>query len=238
MILGRWGRARRWLPTKARRVLDIGAAFGFGTSVLARAPDVTWIAGVERDAAYAWEAGRKYTTVPFLQADATQLPLTDQTIDVVLLLDVLEHLAEPQQCLVEAHRILRKEGTLILSVPHRGWLSWLDSLNLYVLLQARSARLPPLDGTEQSGSGCHRHYTLHEITTLLGPRFAIDRVTCTGVGFAELLHLFVLVVCRGLLRSERAYRLARYAYFTAYLLEDTLPMGRAGYHLTVRARAR
>ncbi len=58
----------------------------------------------------------------------------------------------------------------------------------------------------------------------------------TGLGLAEVLHLAVLLLCRGLLRSEGAYRALRYAYFGAYLLEDLLPTGRAGYHLHVRAR--
>jgi hypothetical protein len=33
--LGRWGRARRWLPADARRVIDVGCAFGYGTVALA-----------------------------------------------------------------------------------------------------------------------------------------------------------------------------------------------------------
>jgi hypothetical protein len=72
----------------------------------------------------------------------------------------------------------------------------------------------------------------------LGAAARIDRVARSGLGLAELVHLAVLLVCRGLLRRERAYRMARYAYFSAYLAEDLLPTGRVGYHLAVRAVTR
>ena len=32
--VGRWGRARRWLPPEARVVADVGCASGYGTAAL------------------------------------------------------------------------------------------------------------------------------------------------------------------------------------------------------------
>jgi SAM-dependent methyltransferase len=49
--------------------------------------------------------------------DATRLGLRDRSVGTVLLLETLEHLAHPQQALAEAHRVLRDDGILILSVP-------------------------------------------------------------------------------------------------------------------------
>jgi hypothetical protein len=69
---------------------------------------------------------------------------------------------------------------------------------------------------------------------LLGPHFVVERVARTGLGLAELLHLALLILCRGVLRSEGAYDALRYLYYGAYLLEDLLPTGPAGYHLTLR----
>lgn len=58
-----------------------------------------------------------YATRPDLFADAQQLPLQDNSVDHVLLLDVLEHLPDPEKCLAEVHRILKQDGTFTLQVP-------------------------------------------------------------------------------------------------------------------------
>lgn len=58
-----------------------------------------------------------YRTRPDLYADAQLLPIQDNTVDHVLLLDVLEHLPNPEQCLAEVHRVLKIDGTLTIQVP-------------------------------------------------------------------------------------------------------------------------
>jgi SAM-dependent methyltransferase len=45
------------------------------------------------------------------------LPLADASFDTVLLADVLEHIAEPQNLLAELSRILRPSGKLLITVP-------------------------------------------------------------------------------------------------------------------------
>ena len=52
-----------------------------------------------------------------LVGDARRIPIADQSIDVVLCTQVIEHIPEPQAVLLEVHRILRPGGSLILSVP-------------------------------------------------------------------------------------------------------------------------
>lgn len=50
-------------------------------------------------------------------ADLTALPLDDDTFDVVLCTEVLEHVGEPQAALGEIARVLRPGGRLLLTVP-------------------------------------------------------------------------------------------------------------------------
>ncbi len=45
------------------------------------------------------------------------LPLSDSSADTVLLLDVLEHLDDPEKAVSEAARILRRGGTCLVQVP-------------------------------------------------------------------------------------------------------------------------
>lgn len=47
----------------------------------------------------------------------TELPFGANSFDVILCTEVLEHVSEPQETLLEFHRVLKPEGALILSVP-------------------------------------------------------------------------------------------------------------------------
>jgi SAM-dependent methyltransferase len=237
--VGRWGRARRWLPDDVRRVIDVGCAFGYGTAALAgRGRSRRWIAGVERDAEHLRQASRQRWWFPVVRADGTELPFRSGTVDAVVLLDVVEHTANPSAMIDEAHRVLRPGGVLVLSVPHKGLLGWLDPLNVYPALRRYWPSWPPLEPADGSASGTHRHFALDELRALLGPAFTVDRVARTGIGVSEVLHLSLLLVLKALLRWQGAYLAFRALHFAVYLVDDLIPAGALGYHLTLRARAR
>lgn len=237
-FVGRWGRARRWLPENARLALDVGCAFGYGTAALAGTRrSRRRVIGVERDPDHIHEAARRFPWLTVLEGDASALPVEDASVDAVVMLDVLEHVPEPRVLLAEAHRVLRAGGALVLSVPHRGLLAPLDALNVYPGLQRRFPSWQPLEPADETGPAGHRHFTIDELGELLGDRFVIDRTSRTGVGLAELVHLGLLVGFKGLIRSRAAYRALLPLHFLVYLLDDLVPAGRLGYHLTVRAIA-
>jgi SAM-dependent methyltransferase len=50
-------------------------------------------------------------------SDASQLPLADGSVDLVLSLELVEHVPEPAAVLREIARVLKPGGTVILSVP-------------------------------------------------------------------------------------------------------------------------
>src|SRR5690606_15004489 len=53
---------------------------------------------------------------------AKALPFQSRSVDCVLAFEVLEHLSEPSVMLEEAFRVLRSNGTLMLSVPFQWWV--------------------------------------------------------------------------------------------------------------------
>lgn len=91
-------------------VLDIGCADGKPRKYL---PNDSEYVGLDYfDTATEW-----YKTRPSVFGDAQHLPLSDDAVDHVLLLDVLEHIPDPVRCLAEIFRVLKPGGTLTIQVP-------------------------------------------------------------------------------------------------------------------------
>jgi SAM-dependent methyltransferase len=87
--------------------LEIGAGMGaFAAHARARRPDLRWIA--TELAVTGWND---------VVADALRLPFREATIDAVVGLDVLHHLARPRWFFTEAARVLRPGGRLALVEP-------------------------------------------------------------------------------------------------------------------------
>ena len=58
-----------------------------------------------------------YESSPDIYGNANLLPIKNSSTSNVLLLDVLEHLPDPEACIKEVFRVLKTEGKLILQVP-------------------------------------------------------------------------------------------------------------------------
>ncbi|MCC6166438.1 MAG: methyltransferase domain-containing protein [Caldilineaceae bacterium] len=54
---------------------------------------------------------------PDLQANAAALPLAADSFDAVVCAELLEHVPDPRRVLVEAARVLRPGGSLVLTIP-------------------------------------------------------------------------------------------------------------------------
>jgi SAM-dependent methyltransferase len=91
-------------------VLDIGCAEAKPRKHLSQ--DAQYVGLDYYSTAKVW-----YGTQPDIYADAQSLPLSDASIDHSLLLDVLEHIPEPDRCLSELSRTLRPGGSLTIQVP-------------------------------------------------------------------------------------------------------------------------
>ena len=104
---------------RGQAVLELGS--GLGANLALFRPD-NRVQGVEALAEAAQRADR--AGVPTLVADLAQarLPWPDACWDWILMLDVLEHLVDPAQALLEARRLLRPGGRLLVNLPnHFDW---------------------------------------------------------------------------------------------------------------------
>jgi ubiquinone/menaquinone biosynthesis C-methylase UbiE len=64
-------------------------------------------------------AGELGCCVDFQLGSATKLPWPDQSMDVCLLIELLEHVSEWQACLHESARVLRQGGILVLTTSNK-----------------------------------------------------------------------------------------------------------------------
>jgi ubiquinone/menaquinone biosynthesis C-methylase UbiE len=101
------------------RALDVGA--GTGLLTLAAAPDVAHVTAVDISSAMcahleAQLVSRKISNVDVSVASATELPVADTSVDVVLSNYCLHHLrdAEKREALAEIRRVLRPGGRLVI----------------------------------------------------------------------------------------------------------------------------
>jgi SAM-dependent methyltransferase len=104
--------ADRLIAAGLRPVLDVGCGDGALGRPLLRA-GVPWI-GLDLSTTLLRDAPR-----PAIRADAARLPFPDETFGAVAALYMLYHLADPDQAIAEAHRVLRPGGLLVTASPSR-----------------------------------------------------------------------------------------------------------------------
>jgi 2-polyprenyl-3-methyl-5-hydroxy-6-metoxy-1,4-benzoquinol methylase len=123
-----FGTARReilpFLPARLGRMLDLGCGSGATVALVRQARAVEWAGGVELDPESARAASAVCDRV--WGGDASGEPFDREiaatSLDLVLCLDVLEHLVDPWAMIGRLSPLLAPRGRLIISVPNiRNW---------------------------------------------------------------------------------------------------------------------
>ena len=100
------------------KILDIGCGEGKVLKQLRvyhPAPSI----GIDLDPARIRLAKTRSMDIPFAVGNAQELPYEDNSFDFVMILEVLEHVGEPDLVLREAYRVTSKY--LLASVPNEPW---------------------------------------------------------------------------------------------------------------------
>ena len=110
-----------WASTlvKDKVVLDGACGEGYGSALLAQS--AASVIGVDVDANTIAHARQRYARdgLRFECSDCLQLPLADDSVDVVVSFETLEHLSDHDGLLREFRRVLKPDGLLVLSSPDR-----------------------------------------------------------------------------------------------------------------------
>ena len=105
---------RRYVGGPGRRVLDLGCRDGALTQAYAGGNEIV---GVDADREALAEAQKLGIETRWADLDAP-LPFEDESFDVVVAGELLEHLRDPKRVVADARRVLRPGGSFVASVPN------------------------------------------------------------------------------------------------------------------------
>lgn len=109
-----------FLPAKVEKVLELGAASGATFAAIRQSHPNAWGYGIELDENAAMRAKKVFNVVQIgaIEHIKFELEIARNTLDLVLCLDVLEHLVDPWAAVKRLAPLLREGGRLIISVPN------------------------------------------------------------------------------------------------------------------------
>ncbi len=109
---------RDLIPETATRVLEIGCGTGNTLLWLKNLKHCSWIGGVEMSPDAAALARDKLDEVYPVNIENSNLPIQEGTLDLILCLDVLEHMIDPWTVVRRLRTLLKPGGALIASIPN------------------------------------------------------------------------------------------------------------------------
>lgn len=116
-------------------ILDIGCGRGFYTNKLSSIPSVKMIVGLELNDLYLSEAkkGCLSPKVTYFNQDF-YLWKNKKKFDLIIMSEILEHLADDKLALKKAVSLLNENGKIIITVPNQNFPFFWDPFN-YILMK-------------------------------------------------------------------------------------------------------
>lgn len=106
------------LITPGSTVLDAACGYGYGTEMLSK--KASHAIGIDRDGVIniCKERYKTYQNLHFLVNDVRELGFKDSSIDSVVGMEMIEHIENPESFVNEANRVLKPNGSLLISTPN------------------------------------------------------------------------------------------------------------------------
>jgi SAM-dependent methyltransferase len=109
------------LPDRVNRVLEIGCGNGATLKWLRSQRNVQYAVGIEMVPEAAERAAAVFDLV--LSGNVETMELPAGTFDLIIALDVLEHLVDPWLIVRRLHAVLNPDGAIVASIPNVGHYS-------------------------------------------------------------------------------------------------------------------
>jgi ubiquinone/menaquinone biosynthesis C-methylase UbiE len=234
MIKGRLEFALDYIP-ECSRLLDIGCDYGdYTASFLAKAREVY---AVDPNEKVLMQARKNHKKIIFKAASAEMLPFKDSFFDVVVLLDVLEHVSSEKRAIDEIFRVLKPGGALVFSVPHKGLFRVIDAFNMKFYFPAiyRWFKGSSYNKKIYKEAPWHRHYSLNELIRFFGSRFEIEKIHRGGLFIWPLFWLIDASIYWKLFKKKPL--LLDKAHNLISDIDYSISYGPFAYHLIMRLRS-
>ena len=150
----------RHAPHAAPTILEVGSSSGFLLPALQRALPQARLIGSDYLAAPLARIAERTPGIPLLQFDLVTCPLPDACADIVILLNVLEHIEDDRTAARQVARLLKPGGVAIVELPAGPHLydlydEYLKHHRRYTAADVRALLAQAgLDIREQSHLGC------------------------------------------------------------------------------------
>lgn len=158
------------IPVVNGWVLDVGCGEG---SIAAELTTNKNIVGLDIDGARVKKAKSKLKKMDFIVADVCHMPFKAACLEIVVAIQIIEHVPSDKGFLQEINRIVTNEGFISISTPNRYRVSNLPRL-LYNRVLGRPSYPYDLGGSLGQYAGIHlREYTLSELRYIMNPEFTV-----------------------------------------------------------------
>ncbi|GAB7521231.1 hypothetical protein PBS_02140 [Paraburkholderia sp. 2C] len=108
---------RKSIRTSTPVIMEIGCSSGFLIRELVAEFPSACVVGADVVKAPLYQLAGRLPGVPLIRFDLLQCPLPDQSVDVLIMLNVLEHIEDDVTALQRAFNLLKPGGVLIAEVP-------------------------------------------------------------------------------------------------------------------------
>lgn len=100
-------------------IVDLGTADSLMLSSIKKCFPSSRCIGIE----LSWELLKTNSDrdIMLIQGDVTDLPLTECSVDIVVSSAIIEHLDNPEKFLLEAMRVLKSQGLIVITSPDPFW---------------------------------------------------------------------------------------------------------------------
>lgn len=107
----------KYIPSSSPVVMEIGCSSGFFIRDLVRHFPEALVFGVDVVKAPLYRLAGALSGVPLIRFDLLRCPLPDKSVDVLVMLNVLEHIEDDVGALEKSFNLLKPGGVLIIEVP-------------------------------------------------------------------------------------------------------------------------
>lgn len=191
-------------------MLDVGCASSFMLDLLGKKSKKR--IGLDFDVEKLIKAKSRFSNIQYVCGSGVELPFKDKSVEIITFFEVLEHVDNEQRFIKEIHRVLKPDGVIMLSVPNRGAVEFLDIDNIvFTPILWVLKKLGFFKDVSNYYLRHHRHYSIENIENSFNSLFKIEKIYYGGLVVNQLAFLIYksLYLLLSLLKVNRDCKLFR-----------------------------